>query len=176
MRYALAAFVAFVLGLFVGGVMRPNHEQEAIRMRAQARGWYAIAASMQRQVDTQYVTITKTITVEQKKTDTVLQVLREQRPECADVVDTCEERIAVERGKLSSLEGLFQKEKQVADLYRRSADTALSAIDKALKGQSFGYRLFHPELRPGVFAGACIGTEGVWKPCVGGGLTLSWRF
>lgn len=173
---ALALFLAFLAGLFVGGIMRPNHEQEAIRMRAQARGWYAVAARAQARVDTQVVALTHTVVRTQHTTDTVLQVLREQHPGCAPVVDACEERLAAERENLSRWEGLFRKEKEIADLWRRSADTALGAVDKALKGQPFGYRLFHPELRPGAFAGACYGVDGKWSGCVGAGLTLTWKF
>lgn len=168
--------IGFLIGLVTGVTFTPNHEAEAIRMQTQAKGWYQVAARAQARVDTEYVVLTSVITKAQHTTDTVLKVLREQHPECAAVVDTCEERLAVERAKLSSLEGLFRNEKAVADLWRQSADTAIAAVDQALKGKSFGWHLLHPELRPGAFAGYCTDFNGKWTPCVGGGLTLSWRF
>lgn len=172
---ALLGF-GFLVGLLTGVVFSPNHEAEAKRMQAQAKGWYAVAATMSTRVDTLVVEQVKTVARVQRVTDTVLRVLREQHPECAAAIDTCSERIAAERENSSRWEGLFRNEKQVADLWRRSADTAIVAVDKAVKGRSLGYSLLHPEVRPGVFAGACYGLEGTWKPCVGGGLTLSWRF
>ena len=174
--YVALLGVGFLIGLLTGVAFTPNHKQEAAWLLAQAKGWWTVANNMSARVDTQYVSLTHTIVRTQHTTDTVLKVLREQHPECAAVIDTCSERIAAELHETDKWQVLFDEEKRVADLFRRSADTAIVAVDRAIKGPTLGYRLLHPELRPGVFAGACYGLEGTWKPCVGGGLTLSWLF
>lgn len=180
--------VAFVVGLVTAWGVNADRvaglRRETARLRTQAVAWHRVALTIQGRVDSQRVALGRRERRVVRETDSVLVVLERERPDCAPVVAACERRLGEERRLAADWKQLLEDQKAAAAAFQVAADTAIAAADTATRAieilvgerRSLWWRLLHPELRPGAFAGWCWRPDGSAGPCVGGGVTLSWRF
>jgi hypothetical protein len=166
----------------------PDAEIQQLRERAawalgQAKAWHRVASERQTVIDTQVVVRTRRDTVVRAETDTLLLELVRERPDCAPVVAACERRLAIERANADDWKQLLGDQRQVAQNFKTSADSAIAAadslqkaLDLATRPPSFWRALVKPELRPTAGVGYCWPLNGNPGPCANVGLSLVWRF
>jgi len=139
----------------------------AARMQAQAAGWYKLYEQQQAHVDTVVQTL--------RQRDTVL-IQRVAARDTIQVPVECEEIFAQDTALIDSLvtqsEGWRSAyEEQLAATVRlrgayMTLDSAYQTVRKVAVSHSW---LPKPKLRPGAFAGVCLGGQ----MCLGVGMTLS---